>query len=430
MAEVRPGPPLRVFLSYSHRDAQLCERFLVHLSQLRRQGLIEPWHDRRITAGGEWADVIDERLNAAHLIVLLVSADFLASDYCNDIEMARAIERGKKGEARVVPVILKPCDWETSRLAGFQVLPKNGKPVVDWETNDHGFNDAVQGLRRLIIELCGSMPVRTQVLQVTFRRHWWRWASGVLLAALLAVAAWFWYQKQGTDLLTSGERKYARGDRQGALADFQAEVKRRPRQAEAYFRMGRVLDLEGNPDSALRAYQKAAALSHGTARYHHNLADLYFRREEYDKAIEEYGRMGQFPLAALELAKIYRLQDRLEEARGREEDAIRWLKDPAIQNAERENAWAFEVSPVRQARLGPLAEKQCYADLELAVTRFLQGDEHQAAGVVPAAFAKCSSRRAELEKILRWELRRLGTQTPKHGKRSEAFVQKFLGPEG
>ena len=81
--------------------------------------------------------------------------DFLASDYCQDIEMMRALERSEKGEARVVPVILKPCDWKTSPLARFQALPKDGLPVVDWATNDHGFVNAVKGLRRLIVELCG-----------------------------------------------------------------------------------------------------------------------------------------------------------------------------------------------------------------------------------------------------------------------------------
>lgn len=491
MAEARPAPPLRVFLSYSHKDDELCERFLVHLSQLRRQGLIETWHDRRITAGAEWAGAIDEHLNAAHIIILLVSADFLASDYCNDVEMTLAIERGQKGEARLVPVILEPCDWETSRFASFQALPKDGKPVVDWRTNDHGFNNAVKGLRRLIIELCGPTPVRTLVFQMALRRHPWRWAAGFALAALLAGASWLWstgqsYLKQGTDLLNvgryadarpvlqrakllnpfsrmaacalevaeldairsgleqrlseaeheypgcaylkvlSGETKYARGDRRGALADYREAVIREPRLAEAHFDVGRVLDLDGNPDSALKEYQTAATLSRGTPRYHNNLADLYFRREEYDKAIEEYGQMGQFPLAALEMAKIYRLQGRLEEAAGREEDAVRWLKDPALQSAEQQNAWAFEVSPVQQVRLGPIAEKQCYADLELALTRFLRGDENQAARAAPAAFERCSSRRPELSDILRWELRRLGIQTPNLCERCDAFAQRFL----
>ena len=90
MANSRPAPPLRVFLSYSHHDEALCERFLIHLRQLHRQGLIAPWHDRCITAGADWAGAIDENLNSAQIIILLVSPDFLASDYCYGVEMRRA----------------------------------------------------------------------------------------------------------------------------------------------------------------------------------------------------------------------------------------------------------------------------------------------------------------------------------------------------
>src|ERR1700686_1942368 len=99
-------PPLRVFLSYSHHDADLFDEFLRHLGQLRREGRIELCHGRCIDLGTEWVGAINEQINSANIIILLVSSDFLASDYCNDVEMARALERSQKGEARLVPVIL------------------------------------------------------------------------------------------------------------------------------------------------------------------------------------------------------------------------------------------------------------------------------------------------------------------------------------
>ena len=494
MPELRLVPPLKVFLSYSHRDEELCERFVVHLSQLKRDGLIEAWNDRRITAGTEWAGAIDEHLNSAHIIILLVSADFLASDYCNDIEMTRALERRQKGEARVVSVILKPCDWETSRFASLQALPKGGKPVVDWKTEDHGFVDAVKGLRDLIVELCGSGPVRVHVFQTAIRRQPWRWASGLVLAAALLACWRLWsnsqrHLNQGTDLLNvglyaeaqpalerakklnpfsqaagcgleaielnamrsnrvqfeqrlnqanreyprcaylkvlTGDQKYRLADREGAFADYQEAVKREPGLAEAYFDMGRILYLQGNPDSALEQYQKAAQLSPGTPRYRNNLADLYFQRGDYDKAIEQYGQVVEFPLSALEAARIYRLQGKLGDALGREEDAILWLKKPSVQLVEAQSAWAFEVSPTQQVRLVLIDEKECYAELESAVTTFLQGNESRAATVVPVAFGKCSSRQHELKDILKWELRRLGSEVPDLTRRSDEFVGKFL----
>jgi tetratricopeptide (TPR) repeat protein len=490
MAQNRPAPPLRVFLSYSHRDEKLCERFLVHLSQLHREGLIEQWHDRRIAPGSGWAGTIDDALNSADIVILLVSPDFLASDYCNDVEMTHALERSQKGEARLVPVILKPCDWQTSRFAGFQALPKDGKPAVDWNTLDHGFDNAVKGLRRLILELRGPAPLGARVLREAVRRRPWRWAGVAALAVFAIVLSTLWsaaqrHLRQGTDLLNEGryadarpalerakslnpfstmascglkaieldsnradeqrldeavrefptcaylkvlrgDRKYFRGELPGALADYGEAVRREPRLAEAHFNLGRILDRQDKPDSALTEYQLAVKFSPGTPRYHHNLADLYFRGKDYDNAVEQYGLISRFPLAALELAKIYRLQGKLEEARGRDEDAVRWLKDPAIQAAEEQNGWAFDVSPINQTRLGPIAEKQCYADLELLVTRFLAGDEEHAAKAVPLAFENCSSRRTELKDILSWELHRLGSENPKMGERSDEFTKRFL----
>ena len=101
-----------------------------------------------------------------------------------------------------------------------------------------------------------------------------------------------------------------------------------------------------------------------------------------------------------------------------------------VQRAEQQNAWAIDVSRVRQVRLGPLAKKQCYVELELAVTRFLLGDESHAEATVPAIFEKCSSRRQELMDVLSWELRRLGSESREKTTRdqSDKFVERFLSP--
>jgi hypothetical protein len=100
-----------LFFSYSHRDERLRDQLEMHLSSLRRQGLISTWHDRRIVAGSDVDESIDENLNSADVILLLVSPDFIASDYCYEREVARAIQRHKDGKAKVISVILRPCDW-------------------------------------------------------------------------------------------------------------------------------------------------------------------------------------------------------------------------------------------------------------------------------------------------------------------------------
>src|SRR5438874_2288017 len=98
------GAPLTIFYSYAHEDESLQKQLERHLSLLRRQGLISGWHDRQIVAGTEWAQEIDARLETASIILLLISSDFLASDYCYGIEMQRALERHQRGEARVIPI--------------------------------------------------------------------------------------------------------------------------------------------------------------------------------------------------------------------------------------------------------------------------------------------------------------------------------------
>jgi hypothetical protein len=100
----------RIFYSYSHRDEALRDELERHLSMLRREGLISEWHDRRIGAGSDWGTEIDSNLAAADIVLLLVSSDFLHSEYCYDRETALALERHQRGEAIVIPVILQPCD--------------------------------------------------------------------------------------------------------------------------------------------------------------------------------------------------------------------------------------------------------------------------------------------------------------------------------
>ena len=105
------GGPVEVFLSYAHKDEKLREQLEKHLSGLKRQGVISDWDDREIGAGEEWAGKIKQHINSADVILLLVSADFLASDYCTDVEMRRAMERHEAGEAHVIPEESERDGW-------------------------------------------------------------------------------------------------------------------------------------------------------------------------------------------------------------------------------------------------------------------------------------------------------------------------------
>ena len=142
--------PIRLFYSYSHQDEELRKELENHLSLLRRKGLIAGWHDRMIGAGEEWKGAIDKNLEEAQVILLLVSSSFLASDYCWDVDTKRAIERHDRGEAGVIPVILRPCDWHGAPFGKIQALPRDGKAVTSWDNRDEAFTDVALGIRRAV----------------------------------------------------------------------------------------------------------------------------------------------------------------------------------------------------------------------------------------------------------------------------------------
>jgi tetratricopeptide (TPR) repeat protein len=149
----QPAKPVELFFSYSHKDEKLRDELEAHLAMLKREGVICGWHDRKITAGKGWDGKIREHLNSADVILLLVSSTFLASDYCYDNEVNRAMERHLAGDGVVIPVILRPCDWTHAPFSALQALPKNARPVFSWKSRDDAFLDVVEGIRRAVEEL-------------------------------------------------------------------------------------------------------------------------------------------------------------------------------------------------------------------------------------------------------------------------------------
>jgi internalin A len=154
----------RIFVSYSHKDERLLNELKTHLSPLRRLNLIETWDDRSIEAGEDWREEINANLERADIILLLVSADFINSDYCYEKEMARALERHEKKEARVVPVIVRDSKWEMiEELSKLQAVPKGGKPVRDWPNKDKAWKDVSDRIQKMIEAMRDADPFRRRV---------------------------------------------------------------------------------------------------------------------------------------------------------------------------------------------------------------------------------------------------------------------------
>jgi hypothetical protein len=191
---------LRVFLSYAHEDDEMRKELLKHLALLQREQLIEKWDDRQIEGGDEWAGAIDANLEAAEIVLLLVSASFLASDYCYDKEMNRALQRHRAGECQLIPVILRPCAWKTAPFGQLQSFPDDGKPISKFDPVDDGYLQVEQGLRRVIAELRplalspkfppSSTPVPPQVLR---SKRWRPLELGGSLAVLMFAFGVYWW---------------------------------------------------------------------------------------------------------------------------------------------------------------------------------------------------------------------------------------------
>ncbi|MGB6103061.1 MAG: toll/interleukin-1 receptor domain-containing protein [Pusillimonas sp.] len=149
-----------VFFSYSHADEALRDQLEKQLSMLKRQGVIETWHDRRIGAGNEIDAAIDMHIDSDEIILLLVSPDFLSSDYCYNVEMTRALARHDAGTANVIPVILRACDWHHAPFGKLLAVPRDGKPVTLWPDRDQAFLEVAQSVRVAAERLGGAPAAR------------------------------------------------------------------------------------------------------------------------------------------------------------------------------------------------------------------------------------------------------------------------------
>jgi hypothetical protein len=137
----------KVFISYSHLDEPYRNELEKHLAVLKRNGYIDTWTDRKIIPGEEWKNSIQEELLSAKIILLLISSDFLASDFCYDIEMKTAVKRHQANDAIVIPIILRFCDWSNTPFSDLQGLPSGGQPIKDWVDSDKAFLNVIEGIK-------------------------------------------------------------------------------------------------------------------------------------------------------------------------------------------------------------------------------------------------------------------------------------------
>jgi TIR domain len=141
---------LKVFLSYAHEDEAMKTQLDKNLIMLKKSDKIEVWQDRAIMAGDVWDEKISNALTAADIILLLISVDFNNSQYIWNKELKVALERHENNDARVIPIILRTCEWSEMPYNKLQVLPTNAKPISSFADADEAYTDVARGIRMVV----------------------------------------------------------------------------------------------------------------------------------------------------------------------------------------------------------------------------------------------------------------------------------------
>ena len=224
--------PIKIFYSYAHKDEALLQRLLTHLTALRRQAYIVDFYDRLIQAGQQWEPTIDRELHAAHIILLLISADYLASDYCVDVQMPVALRRAIVGEAVVIPIIMRPVHWMDSPINILAPLPTEGKPASSWENLDAAFYDIAEGIRKVVLSLATRLQQETK-----------------------------------EQLILEGEKYYHAHDYDAALALYKHALSIDPKDEFVSSFIGRILIQLERYEDALNVYEDLLRLSSTASAY-------------------------------------------------------------------------------------------------------------------------------------------------------------------
>ena len=170
-----PSMPVEVFCSFAEADAQLLEQLERHLGVLQQEKVITIWNKRQVVAGSDWKVELDQHLNTASIILLLISSDFLASGYQYGIELQRAMQRHDTREAHMIPILVRPCDWIYTPFGEFQIVPRNEKAVTTWRNRDEAFTEIVMEVRAALADvqqIKGKFPpIVPATWNVPYRRN-------------------------------------------------------------------------------------------------------------------------------------------------------------------------------------------------------------------------------------------------------------------
>jgi tetratricopeptide (TPR) repeat protein len=268
--------PVKIFFCYAHEDEQLLNKLKSQLTPLQRQGLIDVWHDRDISAGTDWQQQIKGHLDAAQIILLLVSPDFMSSDYCYSIEMKRALERDERGEARVIPIILRHIYWQ-GVLGKLQALPTDARPIKSWSDLDEALYNVTEGIRKVVGEITTKSSPPSPVL-----------STPSVLQTPPPTNLPDKVQKTKEQWLEEGHTLTGLNRYEEALAAYEQALRLDPNDADAYNNKGNALTGLNRYEEALAAYEQALRLDPNYTYAYNNKGYALYGLKRYEEALAAY----------------------------------------------------------------------------------------------------------------------------------------------
>ena len=281
--------PLKVFITYSHKDPQENKDLKTHLAVMEQNGEIKIWDDNEILPGDEWYKDISNNLFTSDILLYLVSHTSLASENCNK-ELAEAL--GEK--IRVIPIILEDCDWRSHKVSKLEVLPDKGKPINEWQPKNRGWQNVVNGIRKVVNAMRSEVETSyagedeaiaeiqigsfLQILgQTDLAIN--RYSHAIEISPNNAVA----YSNRGSVYSDQGNFDQA-------IADYDRAIELDPSFGTAYYNRGKVYGDQGNFDQAIADYDRAIKLDPNDAMAYTNRGKFYSDQGNFDQAIADYDR--------------------------------------------------------------------------------------------------------------------------------------------
>ena len=287
--------PLKVFMTYSHKDTGAKNELITRLSVLKGENRIRIWHDNEILPGDIWREAIFTNLTDSDILLYLVSADSLASQNCNK-ELSEALELAKQKEVtiRTIPIILERCDWQNHRLSEFQALPDKGKPINEWQPESQGWQSVVDGIRKVVDSQARTASTRQDQQELLADLALQQGNFLLMLGqAEKAIEAYSHAIKVKPNFVAYNNRGVAygaKGDHDYAIQNYDKAIALKPDDAEAYYNRGVTYGEKDEQARAIQDYDKAIALKPDYAEAYTNRGIAYGKKGDHARAIQDYDK--------------------------------------------------------------------------------------------------------------------------------------------